>query len=307
MTISGRNLPELPGPGPTWDRESPKVQLLVARHGPFLVLVGVMIAQLLLLSFQITRNHKVRLIQVWAVTLFDPFERALHKLSSTTTLAWRNTHKLWRAQQENQALQTELVSARAHIQELSEEAAEAQRLRVLLEFRNRLAIPSVAAEVIAASPGENSNAVYIDKGKDSGLTTDLAVITPDGIVGKVIAVFPHTAQVLLVTDPLSGVGCIIQKSRLQGVLKGAGRNLLELHYIMNDEQVSPGEVVLTSGLDQIYPKGLLVGTVADAGAGNIYKKIVVKPAAKLDQLESVVVLLRPPTSQEEVATLPPRP
>lgn len=307
MTISGRNLPELARPDRTWDGESPKVQLFVARHRPFLVLVGVMIAQLILLSFQITRNHKVRLIQVWAVTLFDPFERSLHKLSSTTTLAWRDTHKLWRAQEENQALQTELVSARARIQELTEEAAEGQRLRGLLEFKNRLAIPSLAAEVIAASPGENSNAIYIDKGKDSGLTTDLAVITPDGIVGKVIAVFPYTAQVLLVTDPLSGVGCILQKSRIQGVLKGAGRNLSELHYIMNDAQVSPGEVVLTSGLDQIYPKGLLVGTVAEAGAGNIYKKIVVKPAAKLDQLESVVVLLRPPSSQDEVATLPPRP
>ncbi len=307
MAISGRNLPQLARPDRTWDGESPKVQLFVARHRPFLVLVGVMIAQLLLLSFQITRNHKVRLIQVWAVTLFDPFERALHKLSRTTTLAWRDTHKLWRAQEENKALQTELVSARARIQELTEEGAEGQRLRALLEFKNRLALPSVAAEVIAASPGENSNAIYIDKGKDSGLTTDLAVITPDGIVGKVIAVFPYTAQVLLVTDPLSGVGCILQKSRIQGVLKGAGRNLSELHYIMNDAQVSPGEVVLTSGLDKIYPKGLWVGTVAEAGAGSTYKKIVVKPAAKLDQLESVVVLLRPPSSQDEVATLPPRP
>jgi len=266
-----------------------------------------MIAQLLLLSFQITRNHKVRLIQVWAVTVFDPFERSLHKLLSATTRAWRSYHELRRAQQENQVLRTELVSARARIQEMTEAAAETQRLRTLLEFKNHLAIPSLAAEVIASSPGENSNAIYIDKGKDSGLATDLAVITPDGIVGKIIAVFPHTAQVLLVTDPLSGVGCMLQKSRIQGVLKGAGRNLGELLYVMNDQQVSAGEVVLTSGLDQIYPKGLVVGTVAEANAGNTYQKIMVRPGTKLDQLESVVVLLRPPSPHEEIATLPPRP
>lgn len=307
MRISGLNPSEPAAPDSKWSREGPKVQLYVARHRPFLALVGVMIAQLLLLSFQITRNHKVRLIQVWAVTLFDPFERSLHTVLGVTTRTWRNYRDLRRAQQDNQALQTELVSARARIQEMTEQVAEAQRLRTLLEFKNRLPIPSVAAEVIASSPGENSNAIYIDKGKDSGLTADLAVMTPEGIVGKIIAVFPHTAQVLLITDPLSGVGCILQKSRIQGALKGAGRDLSELNYIMNDQQVATGELVLTSGLDQIYPKGLLVGRVAETSAGNIYKKIVVRPSARLDQLESVLVLLRPPSPNEEVATLPPHP
>lgn len=266
-----------------------------------------MLAQLLLLSFQITRNHKVRLIQVWAVTLFDPFGRALHKVSTATTLTWRNYRQLRRAAQENQVLQSELVSARARIQEMTEAAAEAQRLRSLLEFKNRLPMPSVPAEVIASSPGENSNAIYIDKGKDYGLTTDLAVITPDGVVGKIIAVMPHTAQILLITDPMSGVGCMLQESRIQGVLKGLGRNSSELMYVMNDEEVSSGDALLTSGLDQVYPKGLVVGTVANVGTGDIYKKIVVRPAAKLDQLESVVVFLRPPSPQDEIAAGPLRP
>ncbi len=305
--MSVGNPAELGGPRPSWNPEGPRVQAFVARHRAFLVLVGVMMAQLLLLSFQITRNHQVRLIQVWAVTLFDPFERSIQRVCDATALAWRDYRQLWKAQQENQALRTELVASRTQVRELSEAAVETQRLRSLLDFRGRLPLSTVAAEVIASSPGENSNAIFIDKGKDSGLTTDLAAVTPEGVVGKVIAVFPHTAQVLLITDPVSGVGCILQRSRVQGVLKGEGRNFTQLHYIMNEEQVSTGDAVLTSGLDQIYPKGLPVGTVLEAANGDFYKKIKVKPAAQLERLESVLVILRPPASQEQVATLPSRP
>ena len=106
------------------------------------------------------------------------------------------------------------------------QAGETQRLRTLLDFKNQLAFQTVAAEVIASSPGENSNAIFIDKGSDSGLTTDLAVITPEGVVGKILAIFPHSAQVLLITDPSSGVGVTLAQSRVQGILKGGSNSFL---------------------------------------------------------------------------------
>ena len=140
--------------------------------------------------------------------------------------AYRTYGHLWRAQQENQELHIQLVAAQSQIQRLSEQAGETQRLAELLEFKNQLAFPTVAAEVIASSPGENSNAIFIDKGSDSGLTTDLAVITPEGVVGKILAIFPHSAQVLLVTDPSSGVGVALAQSRVQGILKGGSGKLL---------------------------------------------------------------------------------
>ena len=287
--------------------EGPRLRAYLSRHLPILVLLVTLTAQLLLLSFQITRNHDVRLIRVWAVAVLDPFERNLGKILDDSTRAWRTYQGLWQAHQQNQELHLQLVAARTELQQVSERAVEVERLRSLLEFKNRLPFQTVAAEVIAASPGEGNSAVFIDKGTDYGLTADLAVITPGGIVGKTIAVFPHTAQVLLITDSASGVGCLLEKSRIQGILKGSTHNLCQLQYVMNEEQIPVGEALITSGLDQIYPKGLPVGAVVQTGDGNIYKQITVKPAATLNRLETVLVIPKLNAGQLQALYHLPRP
>jgi rod shape-determining protein MreC len=293
------NAPELAASAQPVAREGLNVQAFVARHRPAFILVAVLVAQLLLLSLQITRNGDVRLIRVWAVAAIDPFQRSLRGIMDISTGAWRTYRSLLRAQEENQELHTQLVSAQAQIRQLAEQAAESLRLRTLLEFKNQLPFQTVAAEVIASSPGENSNAIFIGKGVDVGLTSDLAVITPEGVVGKTIAVFSRSSQVLLLTDPSSGVGVMLEKSRIQGVLKGDSQNLCLIRYIMNEEPVSSGEAVLTSGLDRIYPKGLPVGMVVGTSAGNIYKNVEVRPAADLSRLETVLVVLKPNSSQQQ--------
>jgi len=300
--------PETPRVEQPPEREAPeKVQAFVGRRRAFFVLLGVLMAQLLLLSAQITRDQKVRLIQVWAVAVFDPFARALHGISGATIGAWKSYRELWQAQQQNQELQFQLVAARAQIQQLSEQAAEGRRLRELLAFRSRLPFQTVAAEVIATSPGEASRAIFIDKGTDAGLTPDLAVITPAGVVGKIVTVLPHTAQVLLITDSSSGVACALERSRVQGILKGGRLSQCQVHYVMNEDPVAIGELVLTSGLDQIYPKGLPIGTVTQTTDGNIYKDITVKPSTALDRLEGVLVVLRPPSGELQALNTPTRP
>lgn len=287
-------------------REGPVVlQAFVARHRAFFILMAVLVAQLLLLSLQITRSNKVRLIQVWAVVVFDPFERALHGAVDASTEAWRTYRDLWRAHQQTHELQVQLVEARSQIQQLSERAAEAERLRELLEFKQRLPFRTVAAEVIAASPGEGSKAIYIDKGSSAGLAPDLAVITPAGVVGKVLVVFPYSAQVLLITDPSSGAGCILQRTRAQGILKGSPTNVCEVQYVVNEDPVEVGETVLTSGLDRIYPKGLPVGTVVRTQVGDVYREITVKPSASLDRLETVLVVLGSPPRELHALGDPP--
>ncbi|HXX22488.1 MAG TPA: rod shape-determining protein MreC [Terriglobia bacterium] len=280
-------------------RDGPNVQAFIARHRPSFILAAVLVAQLLLLSLQITRNHDVRLIRVWAVAVVDPFQRSLRAITDISVGAWRTYRHLLRAQQENQELRMQLASAQSQLLQLSEQAAESGRLRALLDFKNQLPFQTVAAEVIASSPGENSNAIFIGKGVDAGLTSDLAVITPEGVIGKTIAVFSHSSQVLLLTDPSSGVGIMLEKTRVQGVLKGDSRNLCLIRYIMNEEPVAFGEAVLTSGLDQIYPKGLRVGSVVGTSAGNIYKNVEVKPAADLSRLETVLVVLRPNSTEQQ--------
>ena len=301
------NSPELTRPVEAVPREGPDVPAFVSRHGSFLVLVSVVIAQLLLLSFQITRNPNVRLIRYWTVTVFDPFERSLRGLLDASAGTYSTYRNLRHAEQENQELHVRLVAAQAQIQQLSEQAAETARLRNLLQFKSQLPYQTVAAEVIASSPGENSNAIFVDKGTDAGLATDLAVITPEGVVGKVLTVFPHSAQVLLLTDTSSGVGATLAQTRVQGIVKGASGGLCNLHYVMNEESVKPGEAVITSGLDQIFPKGLPVGTVVKAGDGNIYKEIGLKPAVDLNRLEMVLVVLKPTSSQQQALNLHGRP
>jgi rod shape-determining protein MreC len=299
------NSPELTASTQHATREGPDMQAFIARHRPVFILAAVLLAQLLLLSLQITRNGDVRLIRVWAVDGIDPFQRSLRGITDISLGAWRTYRSLLRAQQENQELHTQLVSAQSQIQQLSEQGAESLRLRALLEFKNQLPFQTVAAEVIASSPGENSNAIFIGKGADEGLTADLAVITPEGVVGKTIAVFSHSSQVLLLTDPSSGVGVMLEKTRVQGVLKGDSQNLCLIRYIMNEQPVSSGEAILTSGLDQIYPKGLRVGTVVRTSAGNIYKNVEVKPAADLNRLETVLVVLKPNSIQQQALNVNP--
>jgi len=285
---------EFSGPTQPPDREGPEVmQAFVGRHAAFFILLAVMVAQLLLLSVQITRGHKVRLIQVWAVAVFDPFARSVHWVTDSIGGTWRKYSGLLHAQEENQELKSELDAVHTQNQQLAEQAAQAGSLRATLELKKSLAFETLAAEVIARSPGEGANAVFIDKGSSDGLRTSLPVITPEGVVGKIIAVFPRSAQVLLITDPASGVGCMLEKTGVQGVLKGGSRDLPQLNYVVNEHSVTVGEKVLTSGLDQIYPKGLPVGVVVRSSEGHIYKNIVVQPAAHLDQLETVLVALNP--------------
>ena len=292
------NSPELARPVQALDHDAPAVPAFIKRHNSFFVLLAVIGAQILLLSLQITRTNNIRLIRYWTVQAFDPLERSMGGFTNAISTSYRSIHDLWHAEQENQELHLQLVAAQTQVQRLSEQVAETQRLRTLLDLKNQLTFQTAAAEVIGSSmantssPGENSNAITLDKGSDAGFTTDLAVITPEGIVGKILAIFPHSAQVLLITDPSSGVGVTLAQSRVQGILKGGSDGVCGLHYIMNEEVVNRGDAVVTSGLDQVYPQGLPVGTVVTFSDGNIYKNITVKPAVDLNRLETVLVVLK---------------
>ncbi len=280
--------------------EAPQVvQAFIYRHRPFFVLLGVLLAQLMLLSAQITRDRNVPLAKVWAEAALAPFERSLRGLADVTGELWDGVRDVTSAEQQNRELRAQLAAGEIRIRELSAESAENARLRSLLDYKARVPYATASAEVIGSSPGEASSTLLIDRGADSHFTADLAVITPDGAAGKIVAVYPHTAQVLLLTDPAAGAGAMLDESRAQGVLKGMGRGLCRLDYLMNGESVAVGDLVLTSGLDQVFPKGLPLGRVIKVNDGNIYKNIVVKPAVALDRLEEVLVVLPKAPAPEE--------
>jgi rod shape-determining protein MreC len=149
----------------------------------------------------------------------------------------------------------------------------------------------ISARVIGASAGSASQTIELDRGERDGIRRNMGVITPDGVVGKVVETYANASQVLLLTDKDSGVGAMLSESRIQSPVGGTGEPLLAMKYVPNDDTVNLGEHVLTSGMDRIFPRDLPVGTIAEIKPGNPFKQIRVKPAANLERLEEVLVLL----------------
>jgi len=264
------------------------------RHKNATVLAAVLFAQLLGLATQIktqTDRGSVRLVRYWAVAVVTPFEKGLVYTQDGIKRVWTNYIYLRGVRQQNEQLQQQIDQMRIQQVRLQEDADQARRIQALLAFKEQYIAQTVAAQVIGTSGTEQSRIISIDRGSNNGIKTDMAVITPDGIVGKILTVYPTTSQVLEITDPMSGVGAILETSRLMGILKGSPTGLPYLDYVMSDEKVQVGENVVTSGGDGIYPKGFPIGKVASVGPGrDLYLKVPVKPAAALDSLEEVLVI-----------------
>jgi rod shape-determining protein MreC len=263
------------------------------RHRSLALLGGVLVAQVLLLAVQIRRDTQhVRLIRVWAVGSVTPFERAGTWTITKVRDTWNGYFALVHTHRDDQALKAEMDRLKIRNAELEAQSAEAQRLGAMLGFINdHTDVPIVAARVIAASADSTSHTFYINRGEREGIRRNMAVITADGVVGKIFEVYGHVSNVLEITDRDSGVGALMAGSRIQGPVGGTGEPLMVMKYISNDEPVNVGQQILTSGEDQIFPKDLPVGTITEVRSGQPFKQIRVKPAAHLDQLEEVMVLL----------------
>jgi rod shape-determining protein MreC len=263
-----------------------------SRHRSIFLLGGVVLLQVLLLAVQIKRDSQGRLIRVWTVGAVSPFERAGAHGVSHIRDTWNHYFALQHTSRENEDLKRENGALKLQITQLESKAGEADRLAALLKFRQtNTDVPMVSARVIGGSADSASQTIYLDRGERDGIRRNMGVITPDGVVGKVIESYKDTAQVLLLTDKDSGVGAMLVESRLQGPVGGTGEPLLIMKYIPNDDNVNSGERVVTSGMDRIFPRDLPVGTIAEIKAGNPFKQLRVKPAASLERLEEVFVLL----------------
>jgi rod shape-determining protein MreC len=276
----------------------------LGRYRNLVILVGVLFLQVLGLAMQVKRAgndaENTRLIRIWVVDAITPFERILVWGQNGTSNIWRNYFYLRGVRAENRELKDQIEQMRLEQVRLSEDAAQARRLQTLVAFKEQFISRTVAAQVIGSSGSDLSRIVYIDKGENAGIRRDMAVMTSDGIVGKVLLVYPSVSQVLLINDQSSGVGALLEKTRLQGVLRGTANGEVALERVMSDEQVPVGETVLTSGGDQIFPKGLPVGTVMKVANGkDLFLNIKIKPAANLSKLEEVLVLVE---KQERQAT-----
>ncbi len=276
-----------------------------SRYRNFLVLLALLLAQIIGLAVQVRRTEAgrstldpqdapgVRLIRLWADALVTPPELLFHGSRQNAANLWQNYLDLRHVRQQNQDLQKAIDRMRLEQAELLEDAREGTRLEALMGFQQRYVYKTLAAQVIGSSGSDSSRVFYIDKGSAEGLTRDMAVMTPDGIVGKVRDVFPHTAQVLAINDPTSGAGVILETTRIRGILRGNAQGRLQVVGILADERIHPGEKVLTAGGDLIFPRGLPVGVVEGVAPDpdqDSFIDVILKPAAHLDRLDEVLVI-----------------
>src|ERR1700719_1087921 len=263
-----------------------------SRHKSVVLLAGVIVLQVVLLAVQIKRDSQGRLLRVWTVGAVSPFQRAGARGIGDFRGTWNHYFALQNTSRENEELRRENDGLKLQVNQLQSKAAEADRLAALLNFRqSQRNVPMLAARVIGTSADTASQTIYLDHGERDGIRRNMGVITPDGVVGKVIESYRDTAQVLLLTDRESGVGAMLSDSRIQSPVGGTGEPLLSMKYIPTDETVTLGEHVVTSGMDRIFPRDLPVGVVAEIKTARPFQQVRVRPAANLQSLEEVIVLL----------------
>lgn len=292
------------------------------RYRNIVVLLAILGAQIIGLAMQVRRtdaghssldprdSRSVRLIRLWANALVSPPERAIHASKLGIEGLWTNYLDLHNVRQQNKELQQTIGRLRLEQAALLEDARQGERLQALLGFQQKYIYTTLAAQAYGSSGSDQSRVFYIDKGSDNGLKPDMAVITADGIVGKVRDVFPHTAQVLAINDQTSGAGVILETTRIRGILRGNANGQLMVVGILADERIKPGEQVLTAGGDMIFPRGLPVGVVEKVVRDpdrDSFIDVYVKPAAHLDRLDEVLVITStqprfPTQDQKDMAT-----
>jgi len=277
------------------------MESFLTRFKNVLVLVAILHAQTIGLAIQLRRpvesgapdSGQVTLLRYWAVSIVTPFERFFHGIGSNVRGGWANYIDLRHTRQQNHDLQEQIARLRLEQAAFAEDAIQGHRLQALLDFQQHYVSTTVAAQVIGTSGSDLSRLVYIDKGAKDGLKPDQAVITPDGVVGKLRDVFPHTSQVLLINDQTSGAGVLLTSTRIRAILRGSTTGRIQINNLTPDSRIKPGEQVLTSGGDQVYPRGLPVGTIESIATDpdhQPYTLIQLRPAANLNQLEEVLII-----------------
>jgi rod shape-determining protein MreC len=256
------------------------------------VLIPLLILHMVLLSVQIENSSGTLLFKTWTLTLQAPIIALSSGVKNGFSRTWRNYVWTVGARAENERLQKTVRQLMILNNSYEQSMQETIRLRRLLSVNESLSLKSVGARVVARTPSFLSNLIYIDRGSDDGVRVDAAVLSGDGIVGRTIIVTKHQSQVQLITNPDASIGALVERTRTPGVLKGSGDMLLDMNYIDNTEQINVGDIVLSSGLDGIYPKGLPIGKVVDSRKGKgVFRTIKVEPRMDLIRLEEVSVLL----------------
>ena len=273
-------------------------------------LVGLLVTNLVIMAVDARdADGRQKVLRIWTQTFASPLQNASSKATGATSGFFRQIWNFRSTAVENEQLKQRLSEVETELHTARQAAAENDRLKALLNLNEQTNIKNVPARVIARDPSVWFNTITINRGSSSGVEPNMPVVTPGGIVGRVITVSPWASQVMLITDEKAGAGAVVgqlgQSGALGSIRGRADLNvaLIEMRYVSGLEKVEVGDYVMTTGQDGIYPPGLNVGKVVDvkSGTATTAHQILIQPGAQLDHLEEVAVLLYhpPPRSMPE--------
>jgi rod shape-determining protein MreC len=275
-----------------------------ARRSRFL-LVGLVLAHLTAISHQVDGGTGVSLLQRALLGVLGPLQRGVGATLGGASELWRGWAFHRETYAENRRLREQVRSLETELQLRSFKAQESVRLRELLELRQSVPLDTLAALVVGRDGVPWFRTITLDKGEQDGVKLDAAVISATGVVGRVFAVGPHAARVQVLLDRDSGIAALVERSRVSGVVSGqvagneSGSEDLVLKYVSERADVTVGDLVVTSGLDRIYPKGLVIGRVRFVGqVTGLFRDVRVEPSARFERLEEVLVVRVPPSPLE---------
>jgi rod shape-determining protein MreC len=270
------------------------VALLELRQRSGVLFLAVTLGQILLISAQVNTKSGVPVIERVTFGVFSEVQRGLSGGFSGIRNVWTGYIGLRHLKVENDALKRDLASAQVAVQEQRALADRTRGLERLLDLREHLQLKTVAAEIIGAAATPDFRTLTIDRGTRDGVRADMSVIAPAGVVGRLVVPSLRSAKVQLLIDRNAAAGAIIERTRAQGVVVGSGDDKLRLDYVSEVFDVVAGDIVITSGIDGIYPKGFIIGRIESVErVGGAYKRILVKPAVDFSALEEVLVVLTP--------------
>jgi rod shape-determining protein MreC len=262
-----------------------------------LLLAALVVTHLVVISQQVDSGGGVSLLERGVFALFSPLQIAVASALRGIGAAWTGYVDLRGVRADNALLERRLADALAQLEQERQRSEETPRLRELLDLRAALPLDTVAAEVVAREGLPWFHTLTLNKGRDAGIALNAAVLSPTGVMGRVVALGPRAARVQLLLDRDSGVGALVERTRATGIVSGhaglgdEGKTDLVMKYVSSLADVVAGDRVLTSGVDGIYPKGLVIGRVRLVGApAGLFKEVAVTPSARFDSIETVLVV-----------------
>jgi rod shape-determining protein MreC len=265
------------------------------RQRTAMLFIAVTIGHIILISAQVNSRAGVPLLEVVTFGAFAEIQRGAAGVTGAVRNAWNNYVDLRDLRGENAQLKRELAELQLQFQTERASAARTHQLEQLLGFQQALEVETIPAGIIGMVANLEYRGVTIDKGSNAGVGANMAVIVPTGVVGRIVTPTRRASKVQLLIDRNAAAGALVERSRAQGVIVGAGQEFVRMDFVPATADVKVGDVIVTSGIDGIYPKGFVIGTVVQVSNDNgIYKAIRVRPSVDFNALEEVLIVKTPP-------------